>query len=247
MYIVASSVSSSYLLGLATYVYNDFTDFQVDKINKTNRPSIKDRLTKRHLITTVCIMFTIGLGLTASINFHAFIVSIIFVALGIFYSHPKFKLKDKFLLKTLITGTGAGLLSLLGGMAVMNTSPSIIYTAFSFFIFYFILSPLGDIGDINGDRAVGRRTFPIVFGIEKTLLIMLSVPFVISLLTVSSYSILHMNMVGVFAVIATSIAIIATIMRLHKSLMYHHEVKSFRHKMRFLNITMQIAMLLAFL
>ena len=53
---------------------------------------------------------------------------------------------------------------------------SIVYVALFFFAFFFILGPLGDIGDLKGDKIVGRRTFPIVLGIRSTITIMLSVP-----------------------------------------------------------------------
>ncbi|HEX7207630.1 MAG TPA: hypothetical protein VF233_05565, partial [Nitrososphaeraceae archaeon] len=39
-FVVIRTVIGSYFLGLATYVYNDLTDFEVDKINKINRPSV---------------------------------------------------------------------------------------------------------------------------------------------------------------------------------------------------------------
>jgi geranylgeranylglycerol-phosphate geranylgeranyltransferase len=246
-YIVVGIVTGSYWLGLATYVYNDLTDFEVDKINKTNRPSVTGKVTKNQLTITVCLMFTIGLCLTASINFYTFVVAIIFTALAIFYSHPKFKLKNKFVLKTVITAAGAGLLSLMGGIAMLNLSLSILYTAFTFFVFYFILSPLGDIGDLKGDRAVGRRTFPIVLGIRPTLMIMLSVPIMIIVLTVLSYDVLHINILGAFTTITTCIAIIAVILKISKRLHDVDSIKSLRPKMRHLNVLMQISMLLAFL
>jgi geranylgeranylglycerol-phosphate geranylgeranyltransferase len=246
-YIVVSIVTGSYWLGLATYVYNDLTDLEADRINKTNRPSVTGKATKNQLIVTVWVMFAIGLSLTASINFYTFLISTIFTALGIFYSHPKFNLKDKFPLKTIITATGAGLLSLLGGISVLNTSLSIVCTSLSFFMFYFVLSPLGDIGDINGDRAVGRRTFPIVLGLKQTLLIMLSVPVLIMILAGLIYHVLDMNTVGLFTIIITCIATIAAIFKLSKRLSDVNAIKSFRPKMRYLNVLMQISMLLAFL
>jgi geranylgeranylglycerol-phosphate geranylgeranyltransferase len=246
-YIAAGIVTGSYWLGLATYVYNDLTDFEVDKINKINRASVTGKATKNQIIMTVCVMFTIGLSLTASINLYTFGVSTIFTALAIFYSHPKFNLKDKFVLKTVITAAGGGLLSLIGGIAVLNSSLSIIYTAFTFFIFYFILSPLGDIGDIKGDRTVGRRTFPIVLGMKATLLIMLSVPIMIIILTGLSYDVLNMNILGAFAIITTCIAITVVIFKISKRLDDVNSIKSFRPKMRYLNVLMQISLLLAFL
>jgi 4-hydroxybenzoate polyprenyltransferase len=246
-YLVTRTVLGSYFLGLATYVYNDLTDFEVDKINKTNRPSVTGKTTKPQLLTVVCIMFGIGFSLTAFINYYTFCISGLFTILGIVYSHPQFKLKDKFPLKTVVTAGGAALLSLLGGAAVLNTSVPILYTSLSFFIFYFILSPLGDIGDIKGDRAVGRRTFPVVIGMKATLLIMFSVPCIIMTMTGLAYGALDMNMLGVYAIISNCLVIIILTIYMSSRLNDSPAIKSMRPKMRHLNVMMQISMLLAFL
>ncbi len=246
-YLVIRTVLGSYFLGLATYVYNDLTDFEVDKINKINRPSVTGKTTKPQLLTIVCIMFGIGLSLTAFINYYTFCISGLFTILGIVYSHPQFKLKDKFPLKTVVTAGGATLLSLLGGAAVLNTSLPIFYTSLSFFIFYFILSPLGDIGDIKGDRAVGRRTFPIVIGMKATLLIMFSVPCIIMTMTGLAYGALDMNILGVYAIIINCLVITIMILHMSSRLNDSPTIKSMRPKMRHLNVMMQISMFLAFL
>lgn len=39
VFTAANAVIASYFLSLAVYIYNDLTDFEVDKVNKTNRPS----------------------------------------------------------------------------------------------------------------------------------------------------------------------------------------------------------------
>ena len=246
-FLVISTVIGSYFLGLATYVYNDLTDFEVDKINKIRRPLVTGETTKSQLLTIVCILFGIGLSLTAFINYYTFCISSFFTILGIVYSHPLFKLKEKFLLKTVVTATGAALLSLLGGAAVPNTSLPILYTSLSFFIFYFILSPLGDIGDIKGDRAVGRRTFPIVIGMKATLLIMFSVPCILMTSTGLTYGVLHMNMLGVYAIISNCLVITILILHTSSRLNDSSTIKLMRPKMRHLNVAMQISMLLAFL
>jgi geranylgeranylglycerol-phosphate geranylgeranyltransferase len=245
--LVIRTVIGSYFLGLATYVYNDLTDFEVDKINKINRPSVTGKTTKPQLLTIVCIMFGIGLSLTAFINYYTFCISALFTILGIVYSHPKFKLKDKFPLKTVVTAGGAALLSLLGGASVPNTSVPILYTSLSFFIFYFILSPLGDIGDIKGDRAVGRRTFPVVIGMKATLLIMFSVPCIIMTMTGMAYGVLDMNMLGVYAIISNCLVITILILHMSSRLNDSSAIKLMRPRMRHLNVMMQISMLLAFL
>ena len=40
---------SELFMALATYIYNDATDFEVDKINKTNRPSVREKLLRDNL------------------------------------------------------------------------------------------------------------------------------------------------------------------------------------------------------
>jgi geranylgeranylglycerol-phosphate geranylgeranyltransferase len=246
-FLVISTVIGSYFLGLATYVYNDLTDFEVDKINKIRRPSVTGETTKSQLLTIVCILFGSGLSLMAFINYYTLCISSLFTILGIVYSHPRFKLKDKFLLKTVVTAAGAALLSLLGGAAVADLSLPILYTSLSFFIFYFILSPLGDIGDIKGDRAAGRRTFPIVIGMKATLLIMFSVPCILMTLTGLTYGVLHMNILGVYAIITNCLVITIVILHMSSRLNDSSAIKLMRSKMRYLNVTTQISMLLAFL
>ena len=125
--IAGSVVAASYFMALATYIYNDATDFEVDKINKTNRPSVTGKATKRQLVIMVSILngaalFLVALAtISAShiiiINIYPLFISICFIAIGVAYSHPKSNLKDKFPLKTIVTAAGAALLSLLGGTA----------------------------------------------------------------------------------------------------------------------------------
>lgn len=64
-----------------------------------------------------------------------------------------------------------------------------IYPAIMLGIMVFITSPLNDLGDILGDKAVGRKTIPIVMGKENT--VKLAIALAISLLIISgvAYSI----------------------------------------------------------
>jgi geranylgeranylglycerol-phosphate geranylgeranyltransferase len=243
------AVTASYFLALGAYVYNDMTDLEVDKINRTNRPSVTGKATGSQLANLVSFLFGFSLLLVASLNFYALFISIFFILLGIAYSHQRFNLKDKFPLKTVVTASGAALLSLMGGAAVIGISLPVIYAALFFFAFFFILGPLGDIGDLKGDRAGGRRTFPIVLGMKPTLMIMLSVPIVILSLTVSSDIILHLNSktFGIYPIVGTSLATLALLVRISKRLNDVSVIKSTRPKMRYLHVLMQISLLVAFL
>jgi geranylgeranylglycerol-phosphate geranylgeranyltransferase len=285
--IIASGVVvASYFMALATYIYNDATDFEVDKINKTNRPSVTGKTTRKQLVIIVSILNAIALLLTSFINLYSLFISITFIALGVAYSHPKLNLKDKFPLKTVITAAGAGLLSLLGGTAaaaplISTTNGSYsdndlysllslptIYAALFFFAFFFILGPLGDIGDLKGDRAVHRRTFPIVIGVRSTMMVMISIPVTIMLMTMplaydsynhikqtghifvgssSSRGVEHINQSGIYLIIGTSLATLVFILRINKKTNDASAIKSTRPKMRFLHIMLQISVLLVFI
>jgi geranylgeranylglycerol-phosphate geranylgeranyltransferase len=268
-------VLASYFMALATYIYNDISDFEVDNINKTNRPSVTGKATRRQLITIVFVLNGIALLLTSSASLYALYISVLFITLGIAYSHPKLKLKDKFPLKTVVTAAGAGLLSLLGGTAALTTTMNsnnffssflpVTYAALFFFSFFFILGPLGDIGDLKGDRMVGRRTFPIVLGIRSTIVFMLSIPLTIILMAVllaycsyhdnlsigssiSSHTI-FINLPGIYLIAGTCIATVVFILRISKKANANDAlaIKSMRPKMRFLHIMLQISLLLTFI
>jgi 4-hydroxybenzoate polyprenyltransferase len=271
-------ICASYFMALATYMYNDITDFEVDKINKTNRPSVTGKATKRQLIIIVSILNGIALFLTSFAGLNALCVSVLFITLGIAYSHPSLNLKDRFPLKTVVTAAGAGLLSLLGGTAALTTINSnyddnnsfsslsmlpIVYAALFFFAFFFILGPLGDIGDLKGDRIVGRRTFPIVLGIRSTITIMLLVPLTIMLMAMSVAYYVHnndintgndikdgtifINLSGVYLIMGTCIATVAFILRISKKVNDTLTIKAMRPKMRYLHILLQISLLVTFL
>ena len=272
-------VIASYFMALATYIYNDIADMEVDKINKTNRPSVTGKSTKKQLIVIVSVLNGIALLLVSSMGLYTTCISALFISLGIAYSHPKLNLKHKFPLKTLVTAAGAGLLSLLGGVAAITTATDasydnntfffssllpIIYAALFFFAFFFILGPLGDIGDLKGDRAVGRRTFPIVLGIRSTILVMLSIPIMILAMTLSltyysyhvdlstasgtnSHRIMFMNPSGIYLTISSCIATLVFILRISKKTDDALAIKSVRPKMRFLHILLQISLVVIFL
>lgn len=284
--IASGVVVASYFMALATYIYNDATDFEVDKINKTNRPSVTGKTTRKQLVIIVSILNAIALLLTSFVNLYSLFISITFIALGVAYSHPKLNLKDKFPLKTVITAAGAGLLSLLGGSAaapLITTNGNYydnnicsplslptIYAALFFFAFFFILGPLGDIGDLKGDRAVRRRTFPIVIGIRSTMIVMISIPVTIMLMAISlaydsdnnikqtghivvgtssssSRDIIPINQSGIYLIIGTSLATLVFILRINKKTNDALAIKSTRPKMRFLHIMLQISLLLVFI
>jgi geranylgeranylglycerol-phosphate geranylgeranyltransferase len=249
--------SASYFLGLATYVYNDLTDIDVDKINRKEQSDMTQNQSKGKLMVLVTLLFGLAATVSVIISYYSFLISVVFIILGVTYSHPIFNLKSRFPLKTIVTATGAGLLSLFGGAAAigngvyhnsMNISIlplSTIYLAISFSIFYFIQSPMGDIADIKGDRVAGRRTFPLVLGTSRTVAIMLSIPFIILTMHASCYNYMHISVFGTILVVITCQLVVGFIAWISNHLHDPVIIKSKRNGVRYLNIVMQISLLIA--
>lgn len=246
-------IAACYFLALATYTYNDVTDFEVDRINKTNRPSVTGKASRKELTGLVAVLFGSSLALAASINVQTLLIASLCTVLGMTYSHPRFNLKEKFPLKTVTTAAGAALSSLLGGAAVANISFPVVYAALSFFLFFFVLGPLGDIGDLKGDRAAGRRTFPIVLGTRSTLMMMFSVPVILFLLIIARQPdnmvvALQTGALGVRMIIGTCIVAMALIVKTGTRTDDVYWIRGrARPAMRLLHASLQISTLLAFL
>jgi geranylgeranylglycerol-phosphate geranylgeranyltransferase len=244
--------ASCYFLALATYIYNDVTDFEVDRVNKTNRPSVTGNASRKQLSGLVFVLFGLSLALAASINIQTLLIALLCVALGATYSHPRFNLKERFPLKTVTTAAGAALSSLLGGAAATHISFPIVYAALSFFLFFFVLGPLGDIGDLKGDRAAGRRTFPIALGTRKTLIIMFSVPVILFLLIITQqfYKVatFQNGSFGVYMIVGTCLVAMTMIVKISKKIEDVGWIRGrVRPVMRLLHALLQISTLFAFL
>jgi geranylgeranylglycerol-phosphate geranylgeranyltransferase len=158
-----------------------------------NRPLISGRVTKRIAISFVLVMAGIGLLISFTINWSFVGLLITYLLLGVLYSTPPTLLKKRFLLKQFTIGLGVIIACLAGGAAVGIVSKPVIYGALLFFALFFGLNPIVDLRDLHGDKAAGRKTFPVVLGPNKTILIGFATIIVTSILTLLSYAWIGFN------------------------------------------------------
>ncbi|MDE1762709.1 MAG: UbiA prenyltransferase family protein [Thaumarchaeota archaeon] len=184
-----------YAIALATYVYNDLTDQEIDRRNERKSSKISREI-YRPTRNYVIFFFALSNILTFSINWQTGLADSLAIALAIAYSHPRTHLKDKFILKTVVTGGGGFIASIMGSLAVGNVPPLAFVSSFTVFLFYFLLGPLGDITDMKGDKEAGRRTIPIVLGIPKSFLLMILVTMFIGSMIFTSYLTLGLNIIA---------------------------------------------------
>src|SRR5690348_4219625 len=194
--VLARLTASVYFLALATYLYNDLTDYDVDKVNNRNVISSQRKNYLQILYHTIGF-FAVSIILAFSINVQTGIGALVFMGLAIAYSHPKVQLKSMFVVKTIVTALGGFIASMMGALAIQNISYLAIASSAIVFLIYFINGPLNDIRDLEGDKKGRRRTIPIVIGVRKSFGIIIGSILSIAALIMTSYYFLGINVVGI--------------------------------------------------
>jgi geranylgeranylglycerol-phosphate geranylgeranyltransferase len=234
---------SVYFLALATYLYNDLTDYDVDKVNSRDNNYSSKRTNYNQILYSTIGFFILSISLAFSINVQTGIAALAFLGLAILYSHPKIHLKDMFVIKTVVTASGGFIAALMGSLAVQNVSYVGISASLMFFLMYFINGPLGDMGDISGDIKGGRRTIPIVLGIPKTFGVIFASIASMAAILVVNYCFFGLNVPGLVLglVICTYVAF-----RIKKLLVVYENKKMMsktRTSVRFSVFAVQLSML----
>lgn len=166
----------SLLITTGMFLLNDLLDVELDRANGKKRPLPSGQVTKRQ--AWIFITWTNVLAVVLSVvtaNFASMILVVPMLAIGIMYSAPKIALDDRFLIKTVVIALYYMLCAALGAttaysLGLVVSSPVVfIHAAFMLGAMRFISSVLNDTGDVDGDKAAGRRTIPIVIGRENTI------------------------------------------------------------------------------
>lgn len=233
---------SVYFLALATYLYNDLTDYEVDKVNNRNNSRNSKTISYRQILYSTIGFFAIAISLAFSINLPTGIASLACLGLAVVYSHPSTHLKNMFVVKTVITSAGGFMASFMGALAVQNISYIGISSSIILFFMYFINGPLGDIGDMSGDKKGGRRTIPIVLGVNRAFLIIMSAISSIAVILIINYFFLGLHVVGVLLGLAICVSLILRVKKLSKQYDDKKKISQTRSVIRISVFTIQLSM-----
>ncbi len=165
---------------LSTYLLNDIVDIKVDKINDPSRPLVSGQVRKSDAIILVTLLSAASIGLAYMVNTGTILWSIACLAIGLLYSIPKVSLKDRFVIKTIAVAIGGFLASMIGSSTISIFDERSMVSAISFMMLIFVTSPINDLADYVGDKNNGRRTIPIVIGQKNTVLMAITIPFIIA-------------------------------------------------------------------
>lgn len=206
------------LIATGMYILNDLVDADLDRANGKKRPVPSGMVSKNQALFFV--VSTNGLAVLLSAltrNSTTLWIVAAMLCIGIMYSAPRVALMNRFMIKTLSISIFYSICALLGitsiyGMALFLEEPAMpLYSMALLGIMIFVSSTLNDLGDVDGDRAAGRKTIPVVIGGPSTmkLLSLLS-------LGMAAISIAAIDYVGVVCVIMATVYAVIVISRLGK-------------------------------
>ena len=212
----------SLLITTGMFLLNDILDIELDMANGKKRPLPSGQVTKAQgwifiaWTNVAAVLLSIVTGNPASM-----LLVVPMLAIGLMYSAPKIALDDKFVIKTLVIAIYYVLCATLGFTSIYGIDLAIsnplmpIFAAALLGGMRFISSVLNDTGDVDGDKAAGRRTIPIVIGRANT--IKMEIGIAIGMATISLLFYASGNIGPTIAIMASSIAALLAV-RLVKTL-----------------------------
>jgi geranylgeranylglycerol-phosphate geranylgeranyltransferase len=222
--------AATFLIITGMYVLNDLVDADLDKSSGKKRPISSGQVTKAQARTFVIATNAAGIILALiTFNLPSIIIALAIVGIGLMYSVPKICLKDRFVLKTASIAAASMLCLMLGSSYAFNNSgmihnshnyisgvlnsPILIctYAALMSGSIIFITSLLNDLGDVEGDKAFGRRTIPVVIGKKNTVILTMIIAAAMIVISWMSFYMLPTNIGLICPILVSLVASVATI------------------------------------
>lgn len=162
--------SSVFLAWEASVIFNDLSDFEIDKISNPERPLQKGIFSRKEYAGLGKIYFALSLlgALIVGVDFA--LLLIIYQALAFAYSSFPFRFKRFPILATFV-GALASIMILFLGFALFSGENKLEGLSFRIVILllttYTLCLPIKDFKDIEGDKKDRVWTIPVIFGKEK--------------------------------------------------------------------------------
>ena len=225
-------LAATFLIITGMYVLNDLVDADLDKSSGKKRPISSGQVTKAQALIFVILTNAIGMILALmTFNLYSIIVALTIIGVGLMYSAPKICLKDRFVLKTASIAAASMLCLMLGSSYAFNSSYGMIqhnyyyisvgslnspilictYAALMSGSIIFVTSLLNDLGDVQGDKAFGRRTIPVVIGKKNTVTLTIIIAATMIVISWISFYSLPNNIGLISPILVSLVASMATI------------------------------------
>ena len=149
---------SALLLLSAGNAFNDYCDYEIDRINKPQRPIPSGRVQRREALIFAIVLLSIGAALGFLVNRYAALIALIVSSCLIAYA---VWLKRTPLVGNLVVGMLTGLTFIAGGVAVMSIRGVLVPAIFAF-LFTTAREIVKDIEDTEGDIENRAKTIAVI-------------------------------------------------------------------------------------
>ncbi|HRZ94987.1 MAG TPA: UbiA family prenyltransferase [Candidatus Moranbacteria bacterium] len=167
-------LTSVFLAWIASVVFNDIYDLEIDKISNPDRPLPKGMFEISEYAQLGAVLFLLSLLGGVTIGFNFFMLLLTYQIIAWFYSSLPFRLK-KFPVAATLVSSLASLMVLFLGYILISPDQTV-YTLnwriiLLLIVCYTISIPIKDFKDIEGDKKYGIWTIPVIFGKKNARLI----------------------------------------------------------------------------
>ncbi len=230
MPIILAALSAS-LVGSAGNIINDYFDIEIDSVNRPERVLPSGIISPKISLFYYLFLVAASILLAVQINYYAILIVLIANISIFLYS---FKFKSIPLLGNFTVAFFTGLAFIYGGIAVGNWGSGIFPALFAFLI-NLIREIVKDIEDIEGDSKAGIKTFPIVYGKEKSFRLIL---FLGVILIITTFIPFYMSIYNIEYLILVLFTVNVTLVYLLKKLLSSKTKKDFRYISSLLKLDM---------
>ena len=147
---------------------NDYFDYKIDKINRPDRAISSGLVLRRHALIFSLFAFILGTLFALQLNKNSQLVSIC-ISLPLIIGYNA-KLKYFPLIGNIVVALILSLSFIYAGFIFDNIKPLIIPAVLAFGL-TLIREIVKDMADVIGDKSVGLKTFPIIYGENKTIVL----------------------------------------------------------------------------
>ncbi len=157
------------VLNAASNTLNQITDLEVDRVNKPHRALPSRRIGIREARNLTVALFLVALLLGALVSLATFLLAAAAAVLTTIYSVPPARTKARGIWANITIAIPRGVLLKVAGWScvkpVLAVEPWFIGMIFGLFLLG--ASSTKDFADMEGDRAGGCRTLPILYGVRN--------------------------------------------------------------------------------
>lgn len=157
----------------ALNLLNAIYDVEVDRISKPKRPLPTNRISRNMALTSTVLLYLMGIVIAYTLGFFPFIITLIGIALSIFYSIPPTRIKAKGGFSNILLSLGYTTICFVGGWSIFRSLSEIPWLILTFVTLQVAgANIVKDFVDYEGDKEMNVKTLPVKYGIKTTIRLM---------------------------------------------------------------------------